>query len=409
MRFAPVEQQLEILLRGCEAVYSEQELRAKLEKSRATGRPLRIKIGLDPSAPDIHLGHSVVLRKLRQFQDLGHKAVLIIGDYTAMIGDPTGRNKTRPMLSAEQIEANARTYFEQAGKILRTDEQALEVRRNSEWLEPLRLADALRLASKMTVARMLERDTFQKRYKAGQEIYLHEFMYPLLQGYDSVAVEADVELGGTDQTFNNLVGRDMLRDADKEPQVVLIMPILVGTDGKEKMSKSLGNYIGVTDSPKDMFGKTMRITDDLMRQWFTLLTDRPAEQIETLCDPERTHPRQAKATLAMDIVAQYYDAETAKYEAEQFDRVFRAGELRDDIPEVRVSAAQLQDGRLWLPKLLQLLGLAASSSEGKRLVQQSAVQIDDRKVTDPQESVPVHEGMIVRVGKRRAVRVKLAD
>jgi len=409
MRFAPVEQQLEILLRGCEAVYSEQELRAKLEKSRATGRPLRIKIGLDPSAPDIHLGHSVVLRKLRQFQDLGHKAVLIIGDYTAMIGDPTGRNKTRPMLSAEQIEANARTYFEQAGKILRTDEQALEVRRNSEWLEPLRLADALRLASKMTVARMLERDTFQKRYKAGQEIYLHEFMYPLLQGYDSVAVEADVELGGTDQTFNNLVGRDMLRDADKEPQVVLIMPILVGTDGKEKMSKSLGNYIGVTDSPKDMFGKTMRITDDLMRQWFTLLTDRPAEQIETLCDPERTHPRQAKATLAMDIVAQYYDAETAKYEAEQFDRVFRAGELRDDIPEVRVSAAQLQDGRLWLPKLLQLLGLAASSSEGKRLVQQSAVQIDERKVTDPQESVPVHEGMIVRVGKRRAVRVKLAD
>jgi len=409
MKFPPVEEQMRILLRGCEAVYSEQELRAKLERSLAESRPLRVKLGMDPSAPDIHLGHSVVLRKLRQFQDLGHKAVLIIGDYTAMIGDPTGRNRTRPMLTREQVEENARTYFQQAGRILRTDPASLEIRRNSEWLEPLKLSDALRLASKMTVARMLERDTFAKRFKAGVEIYLHEFMYPLLQGYDSVAVKADVELGGTDQTFNNLVGRDLQRDAGQEPQVVMTLPLLVGIDGREKMSKSLGNYIGLTDSPKDMFGKTMRIPDDLMRQWFTLLTDRPAEEIERLCDPARTHPRQAKATLAMDIVRQYYDEQTARYEAEQFDKVFKEGKLRDDIPEVELRLGQFDGTSVWLPKLLQALGLVASSSEGKRLIQQGAVSIDGQRLTDPQATVPLKDGMIVKAGKRRVAKVRLVD
>jgi len=407
MAFASVDEQMAVLTRGIDSLYTEAELRKKLEESRKTGWPLRVKLGLDPTAPDIHLGHTVVLRKMRQFQDLGHKAVLIIGDYTAMVGDPSGRSKTRPVLNADQIEANAKTYFAQAGKIVDTAPSKLEIRPNSEWLGKMNMASALKLAGKMTVARMLERDSFAKRYKAGEPIFIHEFLYPLLQGQDSVEIQSDVELGGTDQTFNNLVGRDLQIDAGQPPQVVMIMPILIGIDGVEKMSKSLGNYIGVTDPPSEMFGKTMRIPDGLMPNYFELLTGRPQTEIRILCNPAKTHPREAKATLARDIVTQFYDAATAQREAELFDRVFRDGGLRDDIPEVTLNRAEL-DGDGVLPgKLLKLLGLADSASEGGRLVKQGGVTINDRRLTDPQAKVSPENGMIVRVGKRRVAVVKL--
>jgi tyrosyl-tRNA synthetase len=405
MAFLPVDEQMKVLLRGCEALYTEQELRAKIERSCKAGKPLRIKLGLDPSSPDIHVGHSVVLRKLRQFQDLGHKAVLIVGDYTAMIGDPTGKNKTRPMLTPKQVEANAQTYFSQAGKILKMDPDAIEVTRNSDWLGKMNLSDALKMASRMTVARMLERDTFEKRYKAGVEIYLHEFMYPLLQGTDSVAIHSDLELGGTDQTFNNLAGRDLQKDAGQDPQCVMIMPILTGLDGTQKMSKSLGNYIGLTDSPKDMFGKTMSIPDTLMKQWFTLLTARPAEEIAALCDGDKTHPRKAKEVLGKEIVATYYGQAAADQEAEQFIKVFKEGQVRADIPEVKVSAAQLQDGKIWIAKLLQVVGFAPSTSEGRRLVQGGGVTIDEQKITDVSAQIEIRGQMVLQVGKRRVAKV----
>ena len=271
-------EQLKQLSRGTVEVFTQAELAQRLTEAAKAGRQMRIKLGLDPTSPDIHLGHTVVLRKMRQFQDLGHKAVLIIGDYTARIGDPTGQNTTRPMLSPEQIERNAKTYFEQAGKILDTDPDKLEVRHNSEWLADLRLADTIRLAGTMTVARMLERDTFEIRYKRGDPIGVHEFLYPLMQGYDSVMIRSDVELGGTDQTFNNLVGRDLQRLNNQPPQIVITMPILVGLDGKDKMSKSKGNYVGVTDAPADMFGKIMSISDAMMENYFTLLTDLPSSR-----------------------------------------------------------------------------------------------------------------------------------
>src|SRR6056297_3342014 len=266
-------EQIKLLKRGTIEIYREDELAQRMAVAAKENRELRIKLGMDPTAPDIHLGHSVVLRKMRQFQDLGHKAVLIIGDYTAQIGDPSGVNKTRPMLTGEQIKQNAQTYFDQAGKVLDTSPEKLEIRYNSEWLGELSFADVIKLCSQMTVARMMERDTFELRYKAGVPIGVHEFMYPLMQGYDSVCIESDVELGGTDQTFNNLVGRGLQENANQEPQIVLIMPILVGLDGTEKMSKSKGNYIGLTDEPNDMFGKVMSIPDSLMDNYFTLLTD----------------------------------------------------------------------------------------------------------------------------------------
>jgi len=407
MGFPSVDEQITVLERGCERIYTEAELRKKLEESRAKNRPLRVKLGLDPTAPDIHLGHTVVLGKMRQFQDLGHKAVLIIGDYTAMVGDPSGKSKTRPMLNREQIEGNAKTYLAQAGKVLDTRPEKLEIRPNSEWLGKLNLADALKLAGKMTVARMLERDSFEKRYKAGEPIFIHEFMYPLLQGHDSVAIESDVELGGTDQTFNNLVGRDFQIDAGQPAQVVMIMPILVGIDGVEKMSKSLGNYIGVTDSPREMFGKTMRIPDALMKNYFELLTNRAMSDVRTLCDAGKTHPRIAKVTLAKDIVTRFHDAATAEHEAEMFDRVFRDGGLRDDIPEVALPRDQVGGDSVLPGKLLKLLGLASSATDGSRLVEQGGVRVNDEELSDPRKAIAPADGMIVRVGKRRVARVKL--
>jgi tyrosyl-tRNA synthetase len=384
------------LSRGCEAIYTEDDLKQRLAKAAQEGRQLRIKLGLDPTAPDIHLGHTVVLKKIRQFQDLGHKAVIIIGDYTARVGDPTGVNKTRPVLSPEDIAENATTYVEQAGKVIDTSEEKLEIRRNSEWLAALNLADLLKLAANMTVAQMMERDTFKKRFTSDTPIGVHEFFYPLMQAYDSVCIEADVELGGNDQTFNNLVGRDIQRAYDQQPQIVMIMPILVGTDGTEKMSKSKGNYIGVTDTPNDMFGKVMSIPDNLMANYFTLLTDVPAEEIATLCDAGKTHPREAKAKLGRLIVEQFHDAQAAQDASDEFDRVFAEKQKPTDMPEITIPA-----GAIGLVSLITTAGFAKSNGEARRLIKQNAVSLDDQKLTDIDAEVDPADGAVLRVGKRR--------
>jgi len=397
-------EQFELLKRGSVEIFTEQQLLDRLAASSKTGRPLRIKLGLDPTSPDIHLGHTVVLRKMRQFQDLGHKAVLIIGDYTARIGDPSGQDTTRPMLTADQIKKNAETYFRQAGKILDTDEQKLEIRYNSEWLEKLSAQEIIQLAAKKTVTQMLQRESFKNRLRADQDIYIHEFLYPIFQGYDSVVVRSDVELGGTDQTFNNLVGRDIQRAFGQEPQVVITMPILVGLDGKEKMSKSKGNYIGVTDEPNDMFGKLMSISDDMMREYFTLLTDLPAEKITELLDPDKTHPKQAKILLAKNIVTQFYDEATAELAAAEFEKIFAKKQLPDDMPEVNINEATLS-----VKQLLLNCRLVETGGQAKRLAAQGAVSIDGRKITDHNEQIKISDGMVVRVGRRKFARIRCGD
>lgn len=393
------DEQIEILNQGIERMVTLHELKKKLEE----GRPLRVKLGCDPTAPDLHLGHSVVLRKLRQFQDLGHKAVLIIGDYTALVGDPTGQNKTRPMLGEADIERNAKTYFEQAGKILDTAPDKLEIRRNSEWLEGMRLVDVLKLTSRMTVARMLERDTFEKRYAADVPIGLHEFLYPLMQCHDSVMIRADVELGGTDQTFNNLVGRDLQRDAGQEPQVVMILPILEGLDGVEKMSKSKGNYIGISDTPKDMFGRTMSIGDDLMWKWYALLLGKTPRDI---ADLKKGHPMEAKKALAHAMVAQYHGAVAADHAREDFEKQFS----KKDYSAVVV--LQPAGDTMGLIDLV-VAGFTVtettipSRSEIRRLIQQGGVQLDGQKLVDPQLQVSLKDGQIFKIGKRTVVKVQL--
>ena len=399
-----VDEQIEFLLRGCEEIYTKDELRERLVKSRKSGKPMRVKLGLDPTAPDIHLGHTVVLRKLRCFQDLGHIAVVIIGDYTARVGDPSGANKTRPVLSGDQIRANAETYFEQAGKILDTSPEKLEVRYNSEWLAELSFADVIKLTSQMTVARMLERDTFDIRYKANQPIGIHEFLYPLMQGHDSVVIKADVEIGGTDQTFNNLVGRQLQENAGQPKQLVVILPILVGLDGVEKMSKSKNNYIGITDKPNDMFGKIMSIPDELMPNYFTLLTDTSKDQITVLTNPEKTHPREAKVLLGKTIVTEFYDSNIADEAAAEFDRVFAQKDIPTDIPEIST-----QDKTPVITDLIYTVGFSKSKGEAKRLVKQNAVSLDDVKIIDPEVKVELTDGAILRVGKRRFGKIRLSE
>lgn len=379
-------EQLERLVTGCETVVTREELLKKLE----TGKPLRVKLGCDPTAPDLHLGHSVVLRKLRQFQDLGHTAVLIIGDYTALIGDPTGQNKTRPMLSAEQIDRNAQTYFEQAGKILDTAPSKLEIRRNSEWFSKMTLAETLRLAAQMTVARMLERDTFEQRYQADVAIGIHEFLYPLMQGHDSVRIQADVELGGTDQLFNNLVGRDLQRDAGQTPQCVLILPILEGLDGVEKMSKSKGNYIGLSESPTDIFGKTMSISDALMERWYRLLLD----------SQPTGHPMEAKKELARRLVAQYHGETAAAQARAEFEKKFSKRDYAE------VAETLVVPGEIWIVELVEKTGKFKSRGEVRRLIQQGGVTIDGQKITDDKARVPIQPGQLLKAGK--LVVVKLA-
>jgi len=396
-----ISKQIQLLKRGTVEIFSEAELSEKLTEAAETGRQLRIKLGLDPTSADIHLGHTVVLRKMRQFQDLGHKAVLIIGDYTARIGDPSGQDTTRPMLSPRQIEQNAKTYFDQAGKILDTSKDKLEIRYNSEWLSDLRLADIINLTSNMTVARMLERDTFELRYKDGDAIGIHEFLYPLMQGYDSVMVQSDVELGGTDQTFNNLVGRDIQRAYGQSPQIVITTPILVGLDGKEKMSKSKGNYIGVTDEPNDMFGKVMSISDEMMENYFTLLTDLEAVKINELTNPDKTHPKHAKVLLGKTIVTQFYNEASAQAAAAEFDKVFAQRQLPDDIPEI-----ELAPGPITAAKLLLACKLVSTGGEAKRMIKQGGATVDGNKITDPNAEITPANGMVIQIGKRKFAKIK---
>jgi len=404
MSAAKHEQQMAALLRGCEHVYTTEELADRL----ASGKRLRVKLGMDPTAPDLTLGHTVVLRKLRQFQDFGHKAVLIIGDYTAMIGDPTGRSKTRPVLTKEQIETNAHTYLQQAGKVLDISDDKLEVRHNSEWLSAMDCSDVIKLMSQMTVARMLERDTFANRQAKGQEIYLHELLYPLMQARDSVAIESDVELGGTDQTFNNLCGRDLQRGAGQPPQIVMVTPLLIGTDGREKMSKSLGNYIAVTDSPSDMFGKVMRIPDELMRSYFELLTEVPMEEVIALTDTSRCNPRDTKERLAKIIIAEFHATEAADAAAEEFRRVHGGGGggLPDDIPDVEVPGDILDCGKVSPVDLLVACVGEKSRGEARRLIAEHGARLNGEVIAglDP---VAIKSGDILQRGKRKFVRLVL--
>jgi len=404
VKFPPVKEQMEYLLRGVAEVVSVEELERKLTESYRTGRPLRVKLGIDPTARELTLGHTVPLRKLKAFQELGHQAVLIIGDYTAMVGDPTGRNEARPQLSHEETRANAATYVEQAAKV-GLDISRTEIRYNSEWLAPMTFADVVRLASKMTVARMLEREDFSKRYAEGRPIFIHEFFYPLMQGTDSVAVRADVELGGIDQKFNLLVGRDLQRDAGQDPQVCLMTPIIEGIDGVEKMSKSLGNYIGLSHPPEEMYGRTMAIPDHLIIRYFVHFTEVPMERIREMeaAMAAGANPRDFKMALAREIVRLYHGEEAARAAEEHFRTVFQRREIPEDLPEVT-----LAPGNYPLVRLLVEAGLAPSNSEARRLIQQGGVAVDGEKATDPLAEVQVRDGMVLRAGKRRFCRVRVA-
>ncbi len=390
------DEQLALIQRGCSELINEQELKKKLQK----GTPLRVKVGFDPTAPDLHLGHTVLLQKMKHFQELGHDVLFLIGDFTGMIGDPTGKSETRKKLSREDVERNAQTYKNQLFKILHKDKT--QVLFNSAWLDSFTAVDFIELCSKHTVARMMERDDFEKRFKAGQPISIHEFLYPLLQGYDSVAMKADVELGGTDQKFNLLVGRGLQSAHGMEPQVVLTMPLLVGLDGVQKMSKSLGNYVGIDESPKDMFGKLMSISDELMWNYYELLSDRSLEEIRKLkadVAADRAHPRQVKEDLAREIITRFHDAQAAEIAAREFAAVFSAQGIPEDIQEyAAASGDQLLD-------ILTASGLCASKGEGRRLFTQGAISLDGNKIKDMSYCLPAGE-YILKVGKKRFLKLR---
>jgi tyrosyl-tRNA synthetase len=404
----PIERQLEIITARTVDLVSKNELQRKLEKSIAQKRPLRIKYGADPSAPDIHLGHVVGLKKLREFQDLGHTVVFIIGDFTGMIGDPTGRSETRKPLSREEIAANALTYQEQVFRVL--DQSKTEVHFNSEWCANMTFDNVLKLSARVTVAQMLARDDFQKRFRENHPISIVEFIYPIIQGYDSVMVEADVEVGGTDQLFNLLVGRDLQKSFGCEQQVVLTLPLLEGLDGAKKMSKSLGNYIGVGEPPKEMFGKVMSIPDELMWRYFSLVLCRAESEINGLkknLETGQRHPRDIKDELARDIVAAFYGKDKAKAASEEFTRVFSEHKLPDEIATVNIPAAGLKDSKIQIVALLVSAALAESNSAARRLVQQGAVKIEGQKITDAKAEVHVADGNILQAGKRGIARIKM--
>ncbi|MGH7171607.1 MAG: tyrosine--tRNA ligase [Gemmataceae bacterium] len=402
-----VAEQLEVIRRGAEQVVPESELVRKLERSVKTGKPLRVKYGIDPTGFDVHLGHTVPLRKLRLFQELGHTAVLIIGNYTALVGDPSGRDQARVRLTQEQVEANARDYFQQVSKVIHIDRA--EVVHNGDWFSKMSFLEVLALTSKITVQRILERDDFTKRFRKepSEPIYLHECLYPLMQGQDSVAIRADVELGGSEQLFNLMVGRRLQEDAGQEPQVCLTMPILRGLDGEQKMGKSLGNYIGVGEPAYDQFAKTMSIPDALMREWFTLLTNRSDEEIARLIDVQATHPRQAKEELGKGIVTFYHGEAAATASAEEWRKRFSQRQDPTEIPEESVPAGNLTAGKMPVAKLLVALKLAASNNEARRLIQGGGVTIGPHreKITDVNATVAITSGLIVRVGNRKVVRV----
>jgi tyrosyl-tRNA synthetase len=400
-----VDQQYDILSRGAVDLVTIDELKKKLERSSATGKPLTVKVGFDPTAPDIHLGHTVILRKMRQFQDLGHRVIFVIGDFTGMIGDPTGRVKTRPALTREQIVENAETYKRQCFKVL--DPVKTEIRFNSEWLSALGAEGVIRLAAKYNVARMLERKDFKERYAKGQQISMHEFLYPLAQAYDSVFLKADVEMGGTDQLFNLNVGRDIMPDYGLPPQIVLTMPLLEGLDGVEKMSKSLGNYVGVDEPPASVFGKLMSISDDLMWRYYLLCTDvSPAgiEDMKRLVRDKTLHPKKAKQGLAMRIITDFHGEQAAKGALEEFERVFTSDGQPDAVPEFRVAAV---DGKAFLPKLLVECGLAKSNGEAMRLIAQGGVNLDGAKAAPGTRDIDAPAGttLLIKVGRRHFAKV----
>lgn len=397
-----VARQYEILKRGVVEIVPENGLWEKLARSIATDTPLKVKLGVDPTAPDIHLGHTVVIQKLRQFQDLGHIVQFLIGDFTGRIGDPTGRSETRKPLTEEQVKQNAETYVRQYSKIL--DISKVELHYNSKWLSKLNFSDVLHLASKMTVARMLERDDFEKRYRSNQSISLHEFFYPLMQGYDSVALKCDIELGGTDQKFNLLMGRHLQREYGLEEQVAIMLPLLEGLDGVQKMSKSLGNYIGIDEDPVEMYGKTMSIPDELMIKYFELVTQVPLKELRELEEGLKSgslHPRDVKMKLARTIVEMYHDAEQAQHAEEEFKRVFQQRSLPEDLPQKKWSGPNPVN----VVDLLHALELVASKGEGRRMIEQKAVRIDGERVEDIQAQITVKDGMVVQVGKRKFARL----
>ena len=399
-KFAPVKEQLELIIRGTDEVIPIDELEKKLAKSLETGIPLQVKFGCDPSRPDLHIGHGVVLRKLRHFQDLGHEAVLLIGDFTAMIGDPTGRNKTRPQITLAETKQNAQSYIDQASVIL--SDENLSIVYNSDWLGKMDFSEVINLSSKYTVARMLERDDFTKRYKDGVPISVHEFLYPLAQGYDSVHLKSDVELGGTDQKFNLLVGRDLQKEAGQNPQVIITTPILEGTDGVEKMSKSYDNYIGLTDSPSEIYGRTLSIPDSLIGRYFEFATEVPNDKLTSIKDDLEngtSNPRDLKRELARELVALYHDNDAALTAEKEFDALFIQKDEPDDMPEYKLAEPE---------KLIGIMvknGMVASNGEGKRMISQGGVRLDKEKVDDIHSTIEPGENMVLKVGKRKFLRI----
>ncbi|MBK7629392.1 MAG: tyrosine--tRNA ligase [Ignavibacteriales bacterium] len=402
INFPSLNEQIDIIKRGVVEIIPEDELVKKIEKSIKTSKPLNIKLGCDPSRPDLHIGHSVVIRKLAQFQELGHQAILIIGDFTGMIGDPSGRNATRPALTLEATRINGNSYFEQASKILHKEKTKIVY--NSEWLGKMNFEDVIKLASKYTVARMIERDDFTKRFKAGEPISVHEFLYPLAQAMDSVAIESDVELGGTDQKFNLLVGRDIQREYGIEPQVILTMPLLVGTDGVEKMSKSYDNYIGISDEPSQIFGRTLSIPDNLIYQYFELATNvsnQKLAEIKSQLANGAANPRDIKRELARILVTMYHNQEAAEIAQQEFDNIFINKGLPDEIEEYNIGETKEMN----ILDLIILVNFAPSKGEARRLVLQGGVSIDGNKISDVQSSISVTTGMILKVGKRKFIKL----
>ena len=400
MSFLPVDEQFALIQRGAEEIIPEDDLKKKLEESRESNTPLTIKLGCDPSRPDLHIGHGVVLRKLRHFQDLGHQAILVIGDFTAMIGDPSGRNKTRPQLTLEEARSNAESYVEQSKVILDIDK--LKILYNSDWLNEMNFNDVVKLASSYTVARMLERDDFTKRFQSEIPISIHEFLYPLAQGQDSVELRSDVELGGTDQKFNLLVGRDLQKDNGQDPQCIITLPLLEGTDGVEKMSKSYGNHIGLNDTPEDMYGKTLSISDDMIVKWFTLAADADESVVknaeERLAEPS-VNPMEVKRDLARAVVELYYDGKTATQAENHFNTVVVGKGIPDDIPEFSLSSEDL------IVNVIFDAGLLQSKGEARRMIKQGAVKLDGESVTNIQATISLKSEQILKVGKRRFLKV----
>ena len=403
MPFPPVDEQMTVLRRGVDEILPEDDLVEKLEQSRDSDTPLTVKLGCDPSRPDLHLGHTVVLRKLRQFQDLGHRAVLIVGDFTGMIGDPSGRSKTRPALTLEETRRHGETYYDQATRIL--DPDKTDILYNSDWLDAMSFSEVIELASSYTVAQMLEREDFKNRYSAGQPISIHEFLYPIVQGYDSVVLEADVELGGTDQRFNLLVGRHLQEVEGQDPQVCMMLPLLEGTDGSKKMSKSLDNAIGITEAPEDMYGKTMSISDDLIYRYAELVSDIPTDDLPKVKQFAEANPREAKAQLAFNLVKQYHGEEAAEGAKAHFEQTVVAGSTPDEIPEYRPEAGEGEE--VGLLNLMSGAGLTESNSEARRMIEQGAVSIDGETVEDTGLYVDVSNSapFTLKVGKRRYARI----